>query len=261
MLTTTTVFSCFSKLLPHPDQLYCKCTSAAALCRIQAKPRPNKTMSLVCTATGGWTFSRQTSNNMQAYLLGDDLYITWYFCSIRQHMQLEEIPFIWMAGCLGNCSRASSSFQQRKIIDWIPPQTGQMIKGTWPRGCPSLLSHCHSRDVQEEAECACESRPSGKSRSGNSVEPVALTISDSLGRLHKRFEVRLVIFLWNANPRVPRMLLFLQDRLWVPENMHDKGNGTLTTLISEQRIRPRLTLDPVCRLDWSWTHNPTDLAA
>lgn len=136
-------------------------------------------MSLVWTATGGWTFSRQTSNNRQAYFLGGDLYITWYLCSIRQHMPLEEIPFIWMAGCLGNCSRASSSFQQCKIIDWIPPQTGQVMKGAWPRGCPSLLSHCHSRDVQEEAECTCESRPSGKGRSGNSIEPVALTLSDS----------------------------------------------------------------------------------
>lgn len=140
-----------------------------------------------------------------------------------------------MAGCFGNCSWASNSFQQRKIIDYILSQTGQISKGTWTRDCSSLLSHCYSRDMQEEVEWNCESRPSG-----NSIEPVAWTLSDSLGRLHKCFEVRLVIPLRNANPRVPRLLLFLQDRLWVPKGMHDKGNSTLTTRISEQEIRLRL---------------------
>lgn len=117
-----------------------------------------------------------------------------------------------MAGCLGNCSWASSSFQQRKIIDWNLSQTGQIIKGTWTRGCSSLVSHCHSRDTQEEAECACESRPSGKGRSGNSIKPVALTLSDSLGRLHKCFEVRLAILLQNANPGVSTQAAALPPR-------------------------------------------------
>lgn len=52
MLTATTVVSA-SKLPSHPDLLYCKCTPAPALCRTQAKPKPNKTVSPVWAAAGG----------------------------------------------------------------------------------------------------------------------------------------------------------------------------------------------------------------
>lgn len=128
-------------------------------------------------------------------------------------MQLEEIPFIWMAGCLGNCSRASNSFQQRKIIGWIPASDWADDQGSLPsRLSFTLVPLSQQRCARGGWVClwvqATRNRPSGKGRSRNSVEPVVLTLSDSLGGLHECFEVRLVIPLWNANPRVPRLLLF-----------------------------------------------------
>lgn len=184
-------------------------------------------------------------------------------------MQLEEIPFIWMAGCLGNCSRASNSFQQRKIIGWIPASDWADDQGSLPsRLSFTLVPLSQQRCARGGWVClwvqATRNRPSGKGRSRNSVEPVVLTLSDSF-RLSRRsaqmFWGEISNSTLKRKPKSTQTAALLQDRLWVPKNMHDKGNSTLTALISEQRIRPRLTLNSVCRLDWSWTHNPTDSAS